>query len=97
MITPEDILCTSTHEWILEENNIYSIGLTDFQVQQLGDIVFVELPEIGATFSKGEVFATIESVKAASEIYMPVSGSLATAGHLPTTTHINAGFFSILL
>ena len=71
---PEGILCTKTHEWVLEEGNNVVVGLTDYAVEQLGDIVFVELPEIGAEFNKGEVFATIESVKAASEIYMPVSG-----------------------
>ena len=73
---PEGILCTKTHEWVLEEGNNVIVGLTDYAVEQLGDIVFVELPEIGAEFSKDEVFATIESVKAASEIYMPVSGKV---------------------
>ena len=61
---------------MLEEGDLVKIGLTDYAVEQLGDIVFVELPEVGAEFSKGEVFATIESVKAASEIYMPVSGKV---------------------
>lgn len=73
---PEGILCSSTHEWILEENDTCTIGLTDYAVEQLGDIVFVELPEIGSEFYKNEVFATIESVKAASEIYMPVGGKI---------------------
>ncbi len=74
MNIPDGILCSKTHEWVLEENNLATIGLTDWAVEQLGDVVFIELPEIGASFSKDEVFATIESVKAASEIYMPVSG-----------------------
>ena len=74
MNIPEGILCTRSHEWILEENNSSKIGLTDWQVERLGDIVVVELPEVGNSFSKGEVFATIESVREASEIYMPVSG-----------------------
>ncbi len=73
---PEGILCSKSHEWMLEEGDLVKIGLTDYAVEQLGDIVFVELPEVGAEFSKGEVFATIESVKAASEIYMPVSGKV---------------------
>ena len=73
---PEGILCSSTHEWVLEENNICTIGLTDYAIEQLGDIVFVELPETGSKFAKNEVFATIESVKAASEIYMPVGGKI---------------------
>ena len=76
MNTPEGILCTKTHEWVLDENGVATIGLTDWAVEQLGDVVFVELPELGATFSKEEVFATIESVKAASEIYMPVGGEI---------------------
>jgi len=71
----DSILCTKTHEYILEkEDKHYEVGITDYAIEQLGDIVFVELPEVGAEFVKGEVFATIESVKAASEIYMPVSG-----------------------
>ena len=70
------MLCTKTHEYVLEQNGVYEIGITDYAIEQLGDIVFVELPEVGATFSKGETFATIESVKAASEIYMPVSGKI---------------------
>ena len=73
---PEGILCSKTHEWVLEEGNSVTVGLTDYAVEQLGDIVFVELPEVGAEFAKDEVFATIESVKAASEIYMPVSGKV---------------------
>lgn len=73
---PEGILCSKTHEWALEENNIVTIGLTDYVIDQLGDIVFVELPEVGTEFAKNEVFATIESVKAASEIYMPVGGKI---------------------
>lgn len=76
MTIPEGILCSKTHEWIAEIDNQYTIGLTDWAVEQLGDVVFIELPEIGATFSKDETFATIESVKAASEIYMPVSGEI---------------------
>ncbi len=76
MTMPDGILCAKTHEWILEEDNKATIGLTDYAIEQLGDIVFIELPEVGATYAKEEVFATIESVKAASEIYMPVSGKI---------------------
>ena len=73
----ESALCSKTHEYILElENNQYEIGITDYAIEQLGDIVFVELPEVGSTFVKNEVFATIESVKAASEVYMPVGGKV---------------------
>ena len=77
MIVPEGILCSKSHEYLLEESETqFVIGLTDYAVEQLGDIVFVELPEVGTEFSKGEVFATVESVKAASEIYMPVGGKI---------------------
>lgn len=73
----EGMLCSKSHEYILEqEDGKYSIGLTDYAVEQLGDIVFVELPDVGSTFTKNEAFATVESVKAASEIYMPVSGTI---------------------
>ena len=68
MMIPEGILCSKSHEYLLEgENGIYTVGLTDYAVEQLGDIVFIELPEAGTEFAKGEVFATVESVKAASE------------------------------
>ncbi len=76
MSLTEGILCSKSHEYILEQGDKYAIGLTDFAIEQLGDIVFIELPEVGAEFRKGEVFATIESVKAASEIYMPISGKI---------------------
>ena len=77
MIVPEGILCSKSHEYLLEESETkFIIGLTDYAVEQLGDIVFVELPEVGTEYSKGEVFATVESVKAASEIYMPVGGKI---------------------
>ena len=76
MNIPDGILCSKTHEWVLEENGEALIGLTDWAVEQLGDVVFIELPEVGSVFGKDEVFATIESVKAASEIYMPISGEI---------------------
>ena len=76
MSLTEGILCSKSHEYLLEKDGKYIIGLTDYAIEQLGDIVFLELPDIGAEFSKGEVFATIESVKAASEIYMPVAGRI---------------------
>ena len=72
----EGMLCSKSHEYIVERDGATVIGLTDYAVEQLGDIVFIELPEVGSTFSKNEVFATVESVKAASEIYMPVSGTI---------------------
>ena len=77
MSITEKILCTKTHEYILKnDDSTYTVGLTDYAVEQLGDIVFLELPENGVSFSKGDSFAAIESVKAASEIYMPISGEV---------------------
>lgn len=76
MSLTEGILCSKSHEYMLEKDGKYIIGLTDYAIEQLGDIVFLELPDVGAEFVKGEVFATIESVKAASEIYMPISGKI---------------------
>ena len=69
---PEGILCTRLHSWVLEDNNIFYVGITYWQVNHLGDIVSVELPEIGSCFNKNEVFTTIESVRDACELYMPV-------------------------
>lgn len=76
MSITEKILCTKSHEYLLDDNGETIVGLTDYAIEQLGDIVFVELPEVGSEYQKGETFATIESVKAASEIYMPVSGKI---------------------
>lgn len=77
MSITEKILCSKSHEFLLDNgDNTFTIGLTDYAVEQLGDIVFLELPEIGTEFKKSETFATIESVKAASEIYMPISGKI---------------------
>jgi len=72
----EGMLCSKSHEYVLEQDGKHIIGLTDYAVEQLGDIVFVELPDVGSTFAKNESFATVESVKAASEIYMPISGTV---------------------
>ena len=72
----ENMLCTKTHEYVLDLDGKYEVGITDYAIEQLGDIVFIELPEVGSEFVKNEVFATIESVKAASEIYMPISGKV---------------------
>lgn len=82
MSVPEGILCSKSHEYLLENDGQYFVGLTDYAIEQLGDIVFIELPEVGAEFAKGEVFATIESVKAASEIYMPVGGKVVEVNEL---------------
>lgn len=72
----EGILCAKSHEYVAECDGVYVVGLTEYAVEQLGDVVFVELPEVGSEFAKGEVFSTVESVKAASEIYMPVGAKV---------------------
>jgi glycine cleavage system H protein len=76
MTVIDNMLCSKSHEYVYEENGNYNIGLTDYAIEQLGDIVFVELPEVGTEYRKGEIFGTVESVKAASEIYMPISGKV---------------------
>jgi glycine cleavage system H protein len=65
-----------SHEWVRSEGDKVKIGITDYAQDQLGDIVFVELPEVGDTFDKGEEFGTVESVKAVSELYLPVAGEV---------------------
>lgn len=70
------ILCTKSHEYLIKEGNLLKIGVTDFAIEQLGDIVFIELPEVESKFEKGDIFGTIESVKAASELYIPVGGTI---------------------
>lgn len=72
----DEMLCSKSHEYIVKQDDKYIIGLTDYAIDQLGDIVFLELPEVGDEFKKGDTFANIESVKAASEIYMPISGKI---------------------
>lgn len=67
---------TEDHEWILVDGDVATIGITDHAQKALGDIVFVELPEVGATFNKGDDAAVVESVKAASEVYAPISGDI---------------------
>ena len=67
---------TDEHEWIDVEGEIATVGITDYAQQQLGDIVFVELPAEGATFEKGDDAAVVESVKAASDVYSPISGEV---------------------
>lgn len=71
-----NLLYTKDHEWIRVEGNKAYIGITDHAQKLLGDIVFIELPEEGTEFSKGDAFGVVESVKAASDIYVPVSGNI---------------------
>lgn len=73
---PDDRKYTKEHEWVTISGDEARVGITDYAQKQLGDVVFLELPDVGRTFSKGDVFGTIESVKAVSELYSPVSGEV---------------------
>jgi glycine cleavage system H protein len=73
---PDDFLYATDHEWAKPEGDKIRVGISDYAQDQLGDIVFVELPQIGATHAKGEQFGTVESVKAVSELNMPVGGEI---------------------
>ena len=73
---PEDVKYSDDHEWAKDDNGTVTIGINDYAQDQLGEIVFVELPETGDTFAKGDEFGSVESVKAVSEIYMPISGEI---------------------
>ena len=76
MSYPADLKYTKEHEWIRIEGDTGAIGITDFAQQQLGDVVYVDLPDVGATITAGSVFGTIESVKAVSELFSPVTGEV---------------------
>jgi glycine cleavage system H protein len=74
---PEELAYSSEDEWVRKEADRAVLGVTDYAQDQLGDIVFVELPEPGATIAKGQTFGVIESVKAVSDLYAPISGKVA--------------------
>ena len=76
MSLPEDLLYSEEHEWIKKEDDHVRIGITSFAQDELGDIVFVELPEVGDTLEKDEPFGSVESVKTVSELYAPLSGEV---------------------
>ncbi len=76
MSIPKDLRYTQEHEWVKIEGNKVRVGITDFAQHELGDIVFVELPEVGDTVTFNEPFGSVESVKTVSELYSPVSGTV---------------------
>ena len=76
MNVPADLMYTTEHEWVLVEGNIATIGITDWAQGELGDVVFVELPEIDTAVTRGETFGTIEAVKAVSDMYSPITGKV---------------------
>jgi len=75
-LIPETLLYSAEDEWVRVEEQRVTVGITDFAQQQLGDIVFVELPEVGDVFAKGDAFGVIESVKAVSDLFAPVAGEI---------------------
>ena len=76
MAVPEELQYTKTHEWVRREEDVATVGITEHAQDELGDVVFVELPEKGASFGAGDAFGTVESVKAVSDLYAPVGGEV---------------------
>jgi len=76
LILPDNVKYAEDHEWARSEGGAVTVGVNDYAQDQLGDIVYVELPAVGDTFKKGEEFGSIESVKAVSEMYMPIGGEI---------------------
>jgi glycine cleavage system H protein len=74
---PENVRFTEDHEWSRKEDGAIRMGIDDYAQDQLGDVVFVELPQVGDTFAKGDAFGSVESVKAVSELFMPVGGEIS--------------------
>ena len=77
IVLPEELRYSADHEWVRLEGDLARVGLTDYAQDQLGDIVYVELPSVGAHIAQGAVFATVESVKSVSECFMPLAGEVA--------------------
>jgi glycine cleavage system H protein len=75
-MSPDDLLYTKEHEWIRVSDNLGTVGITDFATKELGEVVFVELPKVGDNFKAGDAFGNVESVKAVSELFLPVSGEV---------------------
>ncbi len=76
-MNPDTLKYTEEHEWIVEQRGLYIIGITEYAVEELGEITFVELPELGKRLERGEDAAVIESVKAAGDVYAPITGVVA--------------------
>ncbi len=75
-MVPKDLLYTKSHEWVKREDSTVRVGITDYAQRKLGDVVYVEFPQVGTKVKKGEVVVTVESVKAAESVYAPVSGEV---------------------
>jgi glycine cleavage system H protein len=79
MNTPQNLRYSQTHEWVRVDGDRATVGISDFAQHELGDVVYLELPEVGRTYQKGAPFGTVESVKAVSDLYAPVSGEVVEA------------------
>jgi glycine cleavage system H protein len=94
MAYPADYRYTRTHEWVKADGSTASVGITDYAQHSLGDIVFVELPKVGDTVEAGKLFGSVESVKAVSDLYAPVSGTVTVVNEAlngaPETINANA-------
>lgn len=82
MNIPKNLLYTSEHEWVKIEGNTATIGITDFAQGELGDIIFLEFPDLNAVFNVGDIFGTIEAVKTVSDLYMPLEGKIVEVNNL---------------
>jgi len=85
-IIPEGYYYTKEHEWIRQNGSVYLVGITDYAVKMLNDIVYVNFPEVGATLKSNDVFGQVESVKTVSDVYMPVSGRILKVNSKLTRT-----------
>ena len=85
-IIPEGYYYTKEHEWVRQNGSVYLVGITDYAVKMLNDIVYVNFPELGATLKANDVFGQVESVKTVSDVYMSVSGRILKVNSIPTHT-----------
>ena len=94
MNIPKDLKYSAEHEWVKVDGDIAYIGITDFAQSELGDIVFVEFPEVGDTFSIGDVFGTVEAVKTVADLFAPISGEIIeindSLGNKPESINVDA-------
>ena len=94
MNIPKDLKYSPEHEWVKVDGDIAYIGITDFAQSELGDIVFVEFPEVGDTFSIGDVFGTVEAVKTVADLFAPISGEIIeindSLGNKPESINVDA-------
>lgn len=74
---PDDLRYTEDHEWVRDDGGLFTVGITEYAAEQLGDVTYVELPDVGTEFAQGDEAGTVESVKAASDVYSPIAGEIA--------------------